>query len=53
LEVSITEASDKLEAFVMAKEGDSIHGVSNFRFKSGHESTANLLQFPENAVCAK
>ncbi len=47
------EAIDQLEAFIAAKEKDSAQGTSNLKFKTGHKSTTNLLQFPENAVRAK
>jgi integrase len=47
------EAIDKLEAFITAKEKDSAQNVPNFRISPGHESTTNLLQFPQNAVRAK
>jgi integrase len=46
-------AIDKLEAFIAATGKDSAQKVSNSRFTSGHESTTNLLQFPQNAVRAK
>lgn len=47
------EAIDKLEAFVVAKEKDSVQNASNFKSETGHKSTTNLLQFPQNAARAK
>jgi integrase len=42
-------AIDKLEAFIVEQEKDSVRNVSNFIAKTGHKSTTNLLQFPQRA----
>jgi integrase len=46
-------AIEKLETFMATTGKDSAQRVSNSRFTTGHESTTNLLQFPQNAVRAK
>ncbi len=43
-------AIDKLEAFIVAKERDSVQNVPDFRSSSGQKSTTNLLQFPRNTI---